>query len=315
MTADAPKDEAPKDVTTQDAAPKDVTAQDGPPAPPAAAMARQLEKQERLARVYDAEIGPPFAQRFARMLLGALEARSGARVVEVGCATGALTLELSRHFDFASRIVALDEGPFVAQARPKVEAAFPGRVTFEVGPAAPLALPNASADVVVSNLAAAAFADPARAMRELVRVLAPGGQAIVTTPLRGSWAEFLDIYRDVLLDNGTPESVIALDQYVESLPDGPVATSWFEAAGLGDVEITVERWEILFKSSREFFFAPLIELGPLSRWKRIAGRGEDMQDVFFFAKEAIDTYFHGTAFPLTIVGAVIKGRKPAPAAR
>jgi ubiquinone/menaquinone biosynthesis C-methylase UbiE len=315
MTADAPKDAAPKDATPKDATPKDATKSDGPPAPPAAATARLLDKQERLARVYDAEIGPAFAQPFARMLLGALEARPGARVVEVGCATGALTLELARHFDSASRIVALDEGPFVAQARLKLEAAAPERVTFEVGPAAPLALPNASADVVVSNLAAAAFADPAGAVRELVRVLAPGGQAIVTTPLRGTWAEFLDIYRDVLLDNGTPESVSALDQYVASLPDGPAATSWFEAAGLGEVELTVERWEILFKSAREFFFAPLIELGPLSRWKRIAGRGEDMQDVFFFAKEAIDTYFHGTAFPLTIVGAVIKGRKPGPAAR
>jgi ubiquinone/menaquinone biosynthesis C-methylase UbiE len=294
---------------------KDATKTDGPPTPPATATARALEKQERLARVYDAEVGPAFAQRFARMLLGALDARPAARVVEVGCATGALTLELSRRFDLASRVVALDEAPFVARARPKVEAASPGRVTFEVGPAAPLSLPDASADVVVSNLAAAAFADPARAVREMERVLAPGGQAIVTTPLRGSWVEFLDIYRDVLLDSGPPESVAALDQYVASIPDGPAAASWFEAAGLGQVEIAVERWEILFKSAREFFFAPLIELGPLSRWKRIAGRGEEMQDVFFFTKEAIDTYFHGAAFPITIVGAVIKGRKPAPAAR
>jgi hypothetical protein len=152
-------------------------------------------------------------------------------------------------------------------------------------------------------------------VREIARVLAPGGQAIITTPLRGSWAEFLDIYRDVLLENGTPDSVSALDQYVASLPDGAVAAAWLEAAGLGDVEVTVERWEILFKSAREFFFAPLVELGPLSRWKRIGGRGADMQDVFFFTKEAIDTYFKGTAFPITIVGAALKGRKPASTSR
>jgi ubiquinone/menaquinone biosynthesis C-methylase UbiE len=288
---------------------------DGPPPPPAAATARALEKQERLARVYDAEVAPVFAQRFAAMLLGALEGRPGARVVEVGCATGALTLELTRRFDFASRVVAIDEAPFVALARPKVEAQAPGRVTFEIGPAAPLTLETASADVVVSNLASAAFADPARAVREFARVLAPGGQAVVTTPLRGSWAEFLDIYRDVLLENGTPESLAALEQYVASMPDGPAAAAWLEAAGLVDVELTIQRWEILFKSAREFFFAPLVELGPLSRWKRIAGRGEEMQDVFFFTKEAIDTYFHGGAFPITIVGAVVRGRKPGAAAR
>jgi ubiquinone/menaquinone biosynthesis C-methylase UbiE len=289
---------------------------DGPPPPPAAATARALEKQARLARVYDAEVAPVFGQRFAAMLEGALETRPGARVVEVGCATGGLTLALARRFDAASRLVAVDEAPFVAEARLKLDAeAAAGRVTFAIGPAAPLSLATASADVVVSNLASAAFADPARAVRELARVLAPGGQAVVTTPLRGSWAEFLDIYRDVLLESGTPESVAALDQHVASMPDGPTAAAWLEAAGLIDVELTIQRWEILFRSAREFFFAPLVELGPLSRWKRIAGRGEDMQDVFFFTKEAIDTYFQGGSFPVTIVGAVVKGRKPGAAAR
>jgi len=274
----------------------------------ASAAARALEKQERLARVYDAEVGPVFGQPFAELALGAVEARPGARVVEIGCATGALTVELARRFDARSRITAVDEGPFVARARAKLEK--DARISFAVGPAAPLALPDASADVALANLTAADVAEPASAVRELARVLAPGGQALVTTALRGSWAEFLDIYRDVLLENGTPDSVAALDRHVAAMPDGPTALSWLESAGFTDVELTVKRWEVLFKSAREFFFAPLVELGPLSRWKRIAGRGEDMQDVFFFTKEAIDTYFRGRAFPITIVGAVARGRKP-----
>ncbi|HSZ83940.1 MAG TPA: methyltransferase domain-containing protein [Polyangia bacterium] len=292
--------------------PSDAPKPDGPPRPPAAATARALEKQARRARVYDAEVWPIFAQKFGALLLGALDARPGARVVEVGCATGGVTLELARRFDAAARIIAVDDAPFVTHARAKLEpAARAGRVTFEIGPATPLGLPDASADVVVSNLEAAACPEPARAVHEIARVLAPGGQAVITVPLRGSWAEFLDIYRDVLLENGTPEGVSALDHYVASMPDGAAAAAWLEAAGLADVEVTVARWEILFKSAREFFFAPLVELGPLSHWKRIGGRGEDMQDVFFFTKEAIDTYFKGTAFPVTIVGAAVRGRKPA----
>jgi ubiquinone/menaquinone biosynthesis C-methylase UbiE len=272
--------------------------------------ARALEKQERLARVYDAEIGPVFGQRFADMILGALEPPPAARVVEVGCATGALTSELARRLDASARITAVDEAPFVALARARLAGEPTGRVSFLVGPAAPLELPDAAADLAISNLAAADFAEPKRAAAELARVLAPGGQALLTTPLRGSWAEFVDIYRDVLRENGKPEKVAALDHYAQSLPDGATVASWLEAAGLVDVDVTTTRWEILFRSAREFFFAPLVELGPLSRWKRIAGRGEDMQDLFFFTKEAIDTYFHGRAFPITIVGAVARGRKP-----
>ena len=243
-----------------------------------------------------------------------LDVRAGARVVDVGCATGRLTFELARRFDAASRVVAIDEAPFIVEARRKLEHApeLGRRVAFEVGPVAPLTRGDATADVVVSNLAVATSAAPALAIRELARVLAPGGQVVVTAPIRGSWGEFLDIYRDILRENAPAESGAALDQYVASLPDGPTAIAWLKAAGLGEIEIAIERWEILFGSAREFFYAPVVELGPLSRWKRIAGRGEDVQDTFFFTKEAIDTYFKGTAFPVTIVGAAVRGRKSSP---
>jgi ubiquinone/menaquinone biosynthesis C-methylase UbiE len=283
-----------------------------PPPLPAVAAARALEKRERLARIYDAEILPVYAQPFASMLLKMIDVRPAARVVEVGCATGALTLELVGLFDDKSRLTALDDAPaFIAVAQPKMEAEPRARrrVTLRTAPLVPLPLPDASADIVVSNLAVAEVADPGRAVRELGRVLAPGGQVVITAPLRESWREFVDIYRDVLRENGRPESLGALEEYLAALPDASAAAGWLEAAGLTEVEITVQRWEILFKSAREFFFAPLVEMGPLSRWKRIAGRGDDMQDVFFFTKEAIDTYFKGTVFAATIVGAAIKGWK------
>ena len=34
-----------------------------------------------------------------------------------------------------------------------------------------------------------------------------------------------------------------------------------------------------------------------------------MQDAFFFTKEAIDTYFKGRPFAITVVGAVAWGQK------
>ena len=34
-----------------------------------------------------------------------------------------------------------------------------------------------------------------------------------------------------------------------------------------------------------------------------------MQDVFFFTKEAIDTYFKDRVFAVTIAGAAVTGRK------
>lgn len=272
------------------------------------------EKEARLVRLYDAEILPAYAARFAALLAHAIAVRPAARIVEIGCATGALTLELARRFDLDSHLTAFDESPaFVAEARARVEAeaASHAEVVLAARPGLLTSIPlgDRTADLVVSNLALTTAADPRAAVREAARLLVPGGQLAVSAPLRGSWAEFLDLFREVLRENGKQESLAAVDRYVAALPDGDGVGRWLEAAGLTQVEVTAARWEILFKSAREFFYAPLVELGPLAHWKRLSGRGDQMQDVFFFTKEAIDIYFKDRVFAVTIAGAVVTGRK------
>ena len=268
------------------------------------------DKQERLAKVYDGELLPVYGSRFADLILRRIETAPATRIVEVGCATGYLTAELARKFDGGSSVTAFEESPALLE-RARAKLAAETRVSLEVAPPAALPLPDGAAHLVVSNLVIAEADDPRRAMAQAARVLAPGGRAAITAALRGTWVEFLDIYRDVLQDNGKRDSLAALDRYLHGQPDADAVARWLEQAGLVEVEVSVERWEILFRSAREFFFAPLIELGPLPRWKQLAGRGEEMQDIFFFAKEAIDAYFKGTAFPVTVVGAVVTGRKSA----
>jgi len=270
------------------------------------------EKQARLAKLYDDEIAPAYAGRFATLLLRRVRPVSGARVVEVGCATGGLTRELGRRFDERSTINAFDESDaFIAEARHRMEGVDDLRAPITLRVSGPRTLPieDDSTDVALSNLTIAGLPDPAAAIGELARVLAPGGSAMITAPVRGTWTEFIDLFRDVLTESGRRERLAALDAYVAGLPDGPRVARWLEQAGLTSVGLEIERWEILFKSSREFLFAPLIELGPLSHWKRVAGGGDDMQDAFFFTKEAIDTYFKGRPFAVTVVGAVAWGQK------
>jgi ubiquinone/menaquinone biosynthesis C-methylase UbiE len=272
------------------------------------------EREVRLAKLYDSEILPAYAARFATLLGRAVDDRPGARVIEIGCATGAFTLELARRFDLDSHLTAFDASPaFLAEARARIEAtaARHAQVSLAVHPELPasIPLPDRSAELVVSNLTVAAAADPRAAVKEAARLLVPGGQLALSAPLRGTWSEFLDLFRDVLRENGKLESLGAVDRYVAAFPDGEGLARWLAEAGCKQIEVTTARWEILFRSAREFFFAPLIELGPLAQWKRLSGRGDQMQDVFFFTKEAIDTYFKDRVFAETIVGAAVTGRK------
>jgi ubiquinone/menaquinone biosynthesis C-methylase UbiE len=272
---------------------------------------RAPDKHERLARVYDAEVWPLLGERFSQMLLRSIEPRPGAAVLEVGAATGSTTVELLRRFDAASRITAVDQPPLLALARRRLEgdAAAAARVTLVPG-SLPLPFPAASFDVCLTQPTIGDETDPIDLVAELSRVLRPGGQLVAGLLLRGTWAELLDIYRDVLEENKKPDSLTALGDYINAFPDGEMAATLLEQADLHKVEIALERWELLFKSAREFFFAPAIELGPLSRWKQMAGRGDEMQDIFFFVKEAIDAYFAGGAFAVTVVAGCVKGWKP-----
>jgi SAM-dependent methyltransferase len=272
------------------------------------------ERQARLAKVYDGEILPTYAVRFATPVLRAIDFRPAIRAVEIGCATGYLTRALARRLDRDSDLTALDEASaFVAEARAKIEAdtATHAPVALLARAGLPLSLPldDGAADLIVSNLAIAGSPDPRAAVQEAARALARGGQLVLSAPLRGTWAEFFDLFRDVLREGRKLSRLAAVDRHIGALPDGGVIASWLESAGLVAVELVVERWEILFRSAREFFFAPLVELGPLSGWKELSGSGDEMQDAFFFTKEAIDAYFKGRAFPITVIAGIVKGWK------
>jgi SAM-dependent methyltransferase len=278
------------------------------------------DKLTRLARVYDDEIVPSYAGRFGALLLQQIAAplRDARQVVEVGCATGHLTRDAAAAIATpGARLTAIDERePFIVEARARPFTGGGARVEFQRAELDALPIANGEADVALSNLVIAETAlrdGPAGAatlLAELRRVLAPRARVAVSAPLRGTWSELLDLLRDVLREGHKPGALAAVDRYAAAFPDGAAVMDWLRAAGFLNVELVIDRWQILFKSAREFFFAPLIELGPLSQWKQLAGRGPDMQDAFFFTKEAIDSYFKGRPFAVTVVAAAVSGRNP-----
>jgi SAM-dependent methyltransferase len=274
-------------------------------------MKRVSPRQQKIAAAYDAEVWPLGPMRAAEPLLRALPHRARTVAFEYGCATGQLSRAVAERLDDDSRIVAVDPSPAMIDIANAGATGAP-KLTFQTGDLVPLPIAAGTCDLAFSNLALADLPKPAEAMADLVKALKPEGRALLTLPLRGAWAEFLDLYRDVLREHGKQEALAALAAYESSLPDAATAGRWLEAAGVTNVTVETVRWELLFKSAREFFFAPIVELYPLPIWKQIAGgRGDEMQDVFFFVKEAIETYFSGTVFPVTMVVGLLQGDKRA----
>lgn len=274
-------------------------------------MKKRSHRLDKMARVYDDEILPIWSQRFGRMMLRGLELPHKPMVLDVGCATGYPALELLKQMD-EGRIIAIDPlGPLLDVARKKAGDLAGKRIFFRSeSPTYKLAFADEVYDLVLSNLGVMRLDKPARAVREFARVTKRSGKVVMTVALQGTYNEFYDIYREVLTKADHHEVLQRLENHIALSPDADDVVRWMEDAGLEQLDVDVEEFTLLFKSSREFFFAPVIEFGPLSAWKEVAGKGQQMQEVFWHIKESIDAYFADRAFEITVKAACFRGTRP-----
>ncbi len=271
--------------------------------------------EERQARAYDEEIHPLWGERFANLQLAALEASIGGAVLEVGCGAGAVTAEIVARHRGDGRVVAVDAAPaMLERARARVGSDRQLPIFFRPhDPTERLPFAEETFDLVLGGPALETVADIPATIADLVRVTVPGGRVVVAMPLGGTWGELLDLFAEVLRRPGDlklVEGETALADYRASMPDGPALVAACERAGLVDVELETTRWELLFRSGREFFYAPLIETGPLPVWRAIAAMGGDVLDIFVRVKDAIDTDYARRPFAVSVIAGRVVGYKP-----
>src|SRR5580692_1652466 len=122
-------------------------------------------------KVYERMMGR-WSKRVGVQFLDWLDAPKGLNWVEVGCGNGAFTEELIAHCA-PSAVSAVDpsEGQLAfARTRPAAKLA-----QFRLGDAQALPFPDRSFDAAAMALVITFIPDPAKAVREMARVVRPGG--------------------------------------------------------------------------------------------------------------------------------------------
>lgn len=273
---------------------------------------RLLTQQDKQARAYEEEVYPLFGAKLAELLTVGLALPPRAHVLEIGCGLGATTAEVLGALDAEGRLIVVESTPVLLdRARARVDVEQLGKRAFFKAQELDGKLPFAEngCDLVLANVVLAELASPAALVAELVRVTKPGGELRLATPLAGTWREFLDVFSDVLIRLRKPDLADAVAAYRKTFPEPEALARQLEAAGMDGVAVETTHWDLVFRSGREFFYAPVIEQGPLPRWKAIAGKGPEVQDTFLAIKEAIDTYFGGSGFSVGVYAGVFTGKK------
>lgn len=104
--------------------------------------------------------------------------RVGANVLDVGCGPGSITLGVAETVK-PGEVVGIDlTADSIEKATQLAHQNGVSNVTFKVGDAHHLELPDDTFDVVYSNTVAHGFIDPVQAFREQKRVAKPGGWVI-----------------------------------------------------------------------------------------------------------------------------------------
>src|SRR4029079_4999421 len=93
---------------------------------------------------------------------------------------------------------------------------------------------------VIGNLIDRATTDRGALLAEAARVLRPGGQLVLTMPLRGSFAEVVDLLREIALKHDLVAVSDRLDQYALSMPTREMWQTEVESRGFEKAQIEIE---------------------------------------------------------------------------
>lgn len=172
----------------------------------------------------------------------------GDSALDVCCGTGDLALALARRVASSGSVVGCDfSEPMLDLAREKAAARAVAGVRFEWADALALPYDAGRFDAVTVGFGVRNLADLDRGLREMARVLRPGGRLVVleiTQPTRPPLSTFYSLWFDRIVPllgafSGDPEAYSYLPESVRGFPPPRRLAQMMDGAGLERIRWTV----------------------------------------------------------------------------
>lgn len=156
------------------------------------------------APLYDALAGHLYVTGIRRLLPRVRVAPMPA-ILDVGCGTGVNLLEAARWFAPAHMLCGIDISPGMVEVARSKAAALGVPAEIRVGDAERLPYPDCQFDLVLCNSVLHWFKDRPAAVREMSRVLRPGGQVLIICAAAAGFREWFAFTRALRQLAGLPD--------------------------------------------------------------------------------------------------------------
>ncbi len=258
------------------------------------------------AAIFETFVVPVYLKEFAEAALGVMLVGAEARIAHVGCRTGYPDRELLALGEACSVVGVDPSDSAISLARNKAATLRRARLQYHVAPTSATELPSDAFSHAIALHPSASTRDGL--FREMHRLLYAEGQALVSLPLRGSFQELSDLFREYALKTDQGELGRAVEMAAVNRPTIESLAEELEGYGFEDVDVDVRQVTLSFPGGRAFTEDPATRLMVLPEQEAYMGP-TDFTEPLAYVNDAIGKYWSGRDFELSVVIGTATARK------
>lgn len=264
--------------------------------------------------VFEQVIVPRYLSFFGALALNALIPHKPSSVANIGCRWGFPDHEIVERLEEGS-IVGFDPSSEMVEVAKKLAAEQPSSKmtrTYQVEQGLPSKVAGDQFTHAICVHPICGALERLKLLQELQRILVPGGQAVLAVPLRGSFAEILDMVREYALRNDLAELATNIELAVASRPTIETVSEEMETAGLTEIDVDVQLLSVTFGTGREFLDDPIAKLIVEPEIRASLSADEvTMAGAIDYIRDAVSKYWSDGVFELTVNVGCVSGRRAA----